>query len=114
MCQLECRIQPQPGPGLHQLCQAAIEELFKLISNSDRLEQHKQKLSPAVKSMRIFRACESFHHYLILGKFKWSKTATTDKINLDQVARGSPANGNVLNGKLSSSASHMNQKVEEN
>ena len=30
-----------PAPAA---CQAAIEELFKLISNSDRLEQHKQKL----------------------------------------------------------------------
>ena len=49
-------------PGLHQLRQLAIEELFKLISNSDRLEQHKQKLRG--KSMRIFRACESFHRYI--------------------------------------------------
>ena len=45
--------------------QAAAQEywgLFKLISNSDRLEQHKQKLRG--KSMRIFRACESFHRYI--------------------------------------------------
>ena len=43
MCQLECRIQPSLACTSLR-CHPAIEELFKLISNSDRLEQHKQKL----------------------------------------------------------------------
>ena len=44
MCQLECRIQPSSPACTSLRCHPAIEELFKLISNSDRLEQHKQKL----------------------------------------------------------------------